>query len=217
VANLLHTTNTEEKSDKPNLRNAALAYAKRGWPVFPCRVGGKAPAFNRSFHSATINPAVIERWWGAKPYNIGIATGAISGLWVVDIDPGGVLDGLPLTLEATTGRGRHLYFAYPQHADLRCTTSEIGPGIDTRGNGGYVIAPPSVHPSGAIYRWTVTVEPIEPPGWLIELARKKATNSQRAIAAAHSTPRAGGRGYGQAALACELRGAGGSAGGHAQR
>jgi hypothetical protein len=182
---------------------AALAYAARGWPVFPLRVGGKTPAFKGGFHGATINPAVIERWWGAKPYNVGIATGAISGLWVVDFD-GGNLDGLPLTLEATTDRGRHLYFAYPRHADLRCTTGEIGPGIDTRGNGGYVIAPPSVHPSGAVYRWTTTGEPIEPPDWLVELARKKPpTTSARAITAAHFAARGGSSGYGRAALAYE--------------
>jgi hypothetical protein len=185
------------------LAEAALAYAARGWHVFPLRVGDKTPVFQGGFQGATINPAVINRWWGARPYNIGIATGAISGLWVVDVD-GGNLDGLPPTPEATTGRGRHLYFAYPRHADLRCTQSRIGSGIDTRGNGGYVIAPPSVHPSGAIYRWTTTGEPVEAPDWLIERARRKpCTNSERAITAARFTARGRGRGYGQAALADE--------------
>lgn len=195
----------QSEENPPNsglhLRKAALAYAARGWYVFPCLVGGKTPVFKGGFHGATTNPAVIERWWGAKPYNIGIATGPISGLWVVDIDPGGALDDLPPTLEAATGCGRHLYFMTLQH--LRCTTGAIGPGIDTRGEGGYVIAPPSVHPSGATYRWTVTVEPIEAPDWLIERARRKPRTSERAIAAAHITPRGDGRGYGRAALAYE--------------
>src|SRR5262249_30546535 len=81
----------------------------------------------------------------------------------------------------------------------------IGPGIDTRGDGGYVLAPPSVHPSGAIYRWTVTVEPIEAPDWLIERARKKPrTNSQLPILLTQFTPPLRvRRGYRRTALAYE--------------
>ena len=151
----------QSEENPPNsalhLRKAALAYAARGWYVFPCLVGGKTPVFKGGFHGATTNPAVIERWWGGQALQYRHRYWPISGLWVVDIDPGGALDGLPLTLESATGRSRHLYFTTRQH--LSSTAGVIGLGIDTRGEGGYVLAPPSVHPSGATYRWTVTVEP----------------------------------------------------------
>ena len=190
-------------SGKDKLRKAALDYARRGWLIFPCIPNDKPPAFKGGFYSATTNPATIARWWNAKPYNIGIRTGACSHLWVVDIDPGGWLDGLPLTLEAATGRGRHLYFA--TGLDLPNTAGRIGPGIDTRGGGGYVIAPPSVHPSGAIYRWSIESEPATPPGWLIERARKQ-RNSERATTAAGlaTQPGALAGAYGQAALNAEI-------------
>jgi hypothetical protein len=167
---------------KDELLAAALAYGKRGWPVFPCIERDKRPVFRGGFHIATTNPATIDRWWRARPYNIGLATGPVSGLWVVDVDEGGELDGLPPTLEAETARGRHLYFAWPG-GDLRNTAGAIGPHIDTRGAGGYVLAPPSTHPSGKTYRWAVTGEPIAAPAWLLERARTRRT-SDRAIAAA---------------------------------
>src|SRR5262245_7102942 len=116
---------------------AALRYAHRGWLVFPCRTGGKEPVTRNGFYAATANSATIKRWWRAQPYNVAIRTGPESGLWVVDLD-GGELDELPPTLEAETNRGRHLYFAEPG-LDLPSTTKRIGPGIDTRGRGGYVI------------------------------------------------------------------------------
>lgn len=149
---------------------AAIAYARRGWCVFPLVVGGKTPAVSGGFKSATRDEAQIEAWWSRSAHNIGIATGAVSNLYVIDIDvydtehkrakcglesllaieqAHGVL--VP-ALRVRTGSGGLQYF-YSHVADLRNTAAALGVDIDTRGDGGYVVAPPSVHPNGQRYKW----------------------------------------------------------------
>ena len=143
----------------------ALALAKRKLHVFPCLPRGKEPAVAGGFKAATTDPQTIRAWWRPRPdCNVAIATGAVSGIFVVDVDG---LDGelalrrleaehgaLPPTVEAITGNGRHIYFAMPD-TPVRNTASKIGDSIDTRGDGGYVLVPPSVHPSGRCYAWSV--------------------------------------------------------------
>jgi hypothetical protein len=163
------------------LLRAALDYAGRQrLPVFPCVPGEKLPAFKGSFHHATTNPATIERWWRAKPYNIGIRTGVPSGVFIVDID--GELGAanlrelrakhgaLPATLISTTGKGWHLWFRAED--EIPCSTGKIAPGLDVRADGGYVVAPPSIHPSGAVYRWRNEMSPASAPAWLMHLAQR---------------------------------------------
>jgi hypothetical protein len=194
--------------DKQILLAAALDLAARGRPVFPCEVGGKRPVTPRGFHDATTNPAIIHRWWGAQPYNIGILCGLLSGLWVLDIDgPGIELGGeLPATLEASTGRGRHLYFA--DRNGLPSSAGRIAPGVDARGVGGYVVAPPSLHPSGARYAWRNDLPPASVPDWLVQLAHRRPSTSERASAGirpptASPAPAESGA-YAKAALANEV-------------
>jgi len=145
---------------------AALALARRGLAVFPCRPCAKEPATPRGLKDASTDPNIIERWWRTRPdYNIGVATGAVSGVFVTDIDSpdaeGALLKleaehgALPATVEAITARGRHIYFRMPDGVDVRNSTGKIAPGIDVRANGGYVLTPPSVHPSGRRYAWSV--------------------------------------------------------------
>jgi putative DNA primase/helicase len=178
----------------PILR-AALRYAARGWQVLPvwgirddlscacgapeCRNAGKHPLSTLVPHGlkdASSDPERIREWWDAHPdANIGIATGRRSGVVVVDLDDGGEKSlarleakrgALPLTLEATTGRGRHLYFRAPE-GELRSRTHAF-PGIDIRAEGGYVVAPPSRHAAGRRYQWVCAdVEPAEMPAWLV--------------------------------------------------
>src|SRR5215472_12062024 len=138
------------------LANAAQQLARRGLAVFPCLVARKEPATANGLHAATTDPIVITAWWRQQPnYNIGIATGAVSHIFVLDVDG---IDGeaeltkleakqgsLPATVEAITGKGRHLYFKMPD-CDLRNSASKLAPGIDVRANGGYVLSPPSRHP-----------------------------------------------------------------------
>ena len=126
---------------------------------------------------------MIGAWWHRQPdNNIAIATGAASGIFVVDLDG---LDAeaalrrleaehgaLPPTVEAITARGRHIYFKSPQEP-VRNSAGRIGDHIDIRGDGGYVIAPPSIHPSGRRYCWSVdSADRIaDAPSWL--LAKQK--------------------------------------------
>jgi hypothetical protein len=148
--------------------------------VFPCRPRDKLPATQHGCKDATTDPDTIHRWWRLEPqYNVAIATGAISGVFVVDVDG---LDAefelrrleaehgaLPPTIEAITARGRHVYFRLPE-VPVRNSASKIAPGIDTRGDGGYVLAPPSIHPSGKRYAWSVdTARTVAPaPDWLLD-------------------------------------------------
>lgn len=135
----------------------ALAYAKRGWSVFPLQPRSKIPAvlwlqFNREAPTEDM----IRRWWSDCPiYNIAIVTGAISGIFVVDCDNAQMVEGhesLPdyvPTLSSKTAHGRHFIYQHPGHR----VRNQVGNGIDIRGDNGYIVTPPSIHPSGAQYRW----------------------------------------------------------------
>lgn len=163
--------------------DAALDYAARGWRVFPCRPAGKLPLTEHGFKDATTDALVITAWREANPTaNVAIATGA--GLVVIDVDG---LAGraslreleekhgeLPTTLHATTGGdGEHFYFAVPDGVEIRNSAGKLGKGLDIRGDGGYVIAPPSVHQSGHAYAWKSDLPPAPLPAWLLEQLLKK--------------------------------------------
>jgi hypothetical protein len=157
----------------------ALALTQKGLAVFPCRQRSKLPATEHGFHDASTDPAAIEAWWRTDPnYNVAIATGMISKVFVVDIDgPDAEAElrkleeqhgTLPPSVEVITARGRHIYFCMPD-IDLRNSTSKIAPGIDVRATGGYVLTPPSIHPTGRRYCWSVdTAHVLAPaPRWLL--------------------------------------------------
>ena len=151
--------------------SAALDYLARGWSVIPVRRKDKRPVIPwQAYQGRRPSMEAVAAWFSRWPEaNVGIVTGTVSALVVLDIDPahGGVeslerwqtLHGmLPPTLESLTGGGgRHLYFAHPGEP----CPSRVGllPGLDLRGDGGYVVAPPSVHPSGRAYRWREGHEP----------------------------------------------------------
>jgi len=165
----------------------AETYAMRGWHVLPLR--GKIPIVAHGVKDASRDIDQIKAWWTVEPNaDIGIATGQISGLVVLDVDPrhGGdetlleleaIHGKLPPTLEVMTGGGgRHLYFKYPQGVQyIKCNAGQLGPGLDIRADGGYVVAPPSIHPdTGKPYEWEascdpMTDEPAESPDWLLNL------------------------------------------------
>lgn len=142
----------------------AIAYAKRGWPIFPLKPLKKIPLTVRGFKDATTDSRTIHEWWARWPdANIGLPTGKISGIGVIDIDPrhGGdeslawIIEKhgeIPLTPSVRTGGlGRHYYFKFD--GKLRNSANQIAQGIDTRGEGGYVVAPASTHESGNQYAW----------------------------------------------------------------
>jgi hypothetical protein len=165
----------------PTLYQAAQAFARRGRAIFPCRPAQKEPATPRGVKDAAIDRDTIDQWWTANPdYNIGVATGHINGFWALDVDGDegettlrrleGEHGFLPSTVEAITGSGgRHLYWHIARPL-VRNTAGRIGPGIDSRGEGGYVLAPPSLHPCGGRYEWSVdsAAELANAPDWLIK-------------------------------------------------
>jgi len=169
------------------LYHAACSLAKRGVPVFPVRPKRKEPATQKGVLDATVDLARIEAWWGAMPEaNIGIATGRASNMLVLDVDRHDGRDGdaalaalearhgaLPPTVTVATGSGRHLYFHIGAYA-VHNSTGKLGEGLDIRGDGGYVIAPPSVHPSGQHYAWTGAKEFAAAPPWLMKRLLPKA-------------------------------------------
>lgn len=154
-------------TEQNRMLTAALYYARFGWQVFPLVPRGKVPMTAHGFMDATTDAAQIIEWWTKRPdANIGIATGERSGLFVVDIDgPAGeaTLARLGWKVDrcvmAKTGLGFHLFFRH--QPGLNNTAGIIGregdskerTGIDSRGDGGYVVAAPSIHPNGTEYRW----------------------------------------------------------------
>ena len=202
------------------LLTAALDYAAARLPVFPCVPNGKLPAIARGFHAATTNPETIKRHWRVSDRNIGIPTGSVSGFWALDIDV--EKDGeasiraleaehgqLPPTREVLTGGGgRHLWFEYT--GPIQSTADRIGRGIDTRGDGGYVVVPPSIHESGRAYCWSVDSadELAIAPDWLVQRARTKQQSiSERALEAIRPqqrSQRATSDAYGLTALEREI-------------
>jgi hypothetical protein len=163
---------------------AALAYSKRGWATLPCQPRDKAPATKHGFKDATTDRAAIVNWWRRRPdANVAIATGLLSSLVVLDVDPrnGGdrelhelrrIHGDLPETLVADTGGGGvHYYFRLPE-GSLR--SGALAPGLDVKADGGYVLAPPSVHPSGGGYRWQGNPNAVQLaacPDWIVEAMR----------------------------------------------
>lgn len=174
-----------------SLLDAALAYADRGWHLFPCGQR-KLPLIRggRGLLDATTDPDQITEWWTRWPDAlIGCACGP-SGIWVLDLDPpegetvlrdlirqhGGFRD----TLTARTVRGGwHHYWLVPPGKLVRNSAGKIGPNIDVRGAGGYVILPPSASAHGA-YEWTDPYVPVvQAPTWLV-LAAWEANSATRA-------------------------------------
>jgi hypothetical protein len=194
------------ESSPPNLLPAALAYINRfQWPVFPvhgiqdghctcgnpdCKRPGKHPIGKlapQGLKDATRDPEIVTTWWRMAPYaNVGVPTGALSGLVVLDVDT--AKDGaeslfdltqrfgpMPFTVMAVTGGGGyHHLFAHPgPHLKIRNSVETLGPGLDVRGDGGYIVVAPSSHASGRRYEWELSCHPkdvvLAPlPDWLLE-------------------------------------------------
>jgi bifunctional DNA primase/polymerase-like protein/primase-like protein len=167
------------------LCNAAIAYATRGFAVFPCVPRGKVPATQHGCRDATKNIAQIAGWWHENPYyNVAVATGPVSKVFVLDVDGPDAeaalrkleqLHGtLPPTVESVTARGRHLFFKC-QNGAIKNSAGTIATGLDVRGDGGYVVLPPSIHPSGRPYVWSVDSADqfAEAPAWLSDLLAGK--------------------------------------------
>lgn len=170
-------------STQPTMLDHALDYAANGWPVFPCDPATKAPLVARGLYSATTDEPTINRWWTHWPAAmIGLPTGSPTGVWVLDVD---LKDDGPAQLAAliathgplpdtftvdTASGGQHFYF---QHAEGVRNRGKFAPGLDVRGEGGYVIAAHSVRDDGTFYDLAADHEPAPAPAWLLELVVKR--------------------------------------------
>jgi hypothetical protein len=159
---------------------AALRHASRGRRVLPCCPATKAPLTSRGFKDASADPTAIRRWFTGGTAMLGIATGAVSRLVALDVDGEIGADTLhdlerehgklPPTASATTPHGEHLYFTHPGD-EVRCSAGVLGPRLDLRGDGGYVIVPPSVTTAGGKYVIDCEVPLAPMPAWLLALIR----------------------------------------------
>lgn len=161
---------------------AALAYARRGWPVFPCRVD-KTPHTEHGVLDATTDPARLREWWERWPgANVALDAGS-AGLLVLDYDPGardeevlaslGLREPLRTGLVSRTPRGgRHeFYLLPPGSGPIACSASLVAPSVDVRSFHGYVLLPPSRTAHGT-YEWVLEGEPLEAPPELLAACRR---------------------------------------------
>lgn len=135
---------------------SALDYQRHGFSVFPVKPKTKVPLTKNGFKDASNNPEKIKTWWEKYPNaNVGIATGKVSGLEVIDVDGDYPHDWptLPKTARVKTSKGWHYYFTYPEGQTIKSRTRVNGHNVDIRADGGYVVAPPSVHPDGGRYEF----------------------------------------------------------------
>ncbi len=189
-------------------RRAADDYARRGWPVLPihraddrscscgranCHSPAKHPRTRQGLNDATVELSKIDGWWRRWPHaNVGIRTGEVTGIVVLDIDPRHKGDEsldrlisqhgeLPATVEALTGGGgRHFVFQHP--GQVIRNRANLRPGIDVRGDGGYIVAPPSIHISGGAYAWKPghapsDLDPAPLPAWLLDVMTRATTEA----------------------------------------
>ncbi|MBF0593880.1 MAG: bifunctional DNA primase/polymerase [Candidatus Omnitrophica bacterium] len=155
----------------------ALKYAKDfGWAVFPIAANSKIPhKGSRGFKDASADPDTIIELFNKYPdSNIAVATGAISGIFVLDVDDKNGYQGsvsleelekkfkaIPKTVrQITPSGGRHYFFKYPENRIIRSSVSLLGPGLDIRAEGGYVVLPPSTI-NDKKYDWEKGFSPYE--------------------------------------------------------
>jgi len=194
-----------------SLLKEAITYAERGWKIVPlhspggragrpcdcnkpgCRTPGKHPRVQNWTRQASDDVDQVRKWWNTWPRsNPGICTGQASGIVVLDFDEknGGLEtlnrlrnqygDALSTLQVRTGGGGVHLYFRAPDDGTLKNRTGVL-PGMDVRGDGGQIVAPPSLHASGSRYEWVDSGAPIlDLPDDLVALLRKKRSRTKAA-------------------------------------
>lgn len=218
----------------------ALSFIERGWSLIPvygittegtcacgnlkCSSPGKHPRTKNGVKDATLDESTIRRFCQVAYTNIGIVTGRASGICVVDIDAKNGGDeslkkleleygALPKTITALTGHtnGEHRYFKYPANG-IGCRTNLL-PGIDVRGDGGFVVAPPSRHLSGRYYIWEASGHPDEValnnlPEWFLKLEKVETRKMIPRNSLGDSTIETGSRNATLFKIACSWRGEG---------
>jgi hypothetical protein len=172
------------------------------WPVLPFKPGGmvcgcgtlrctspgKHPMPRlapRGFKDASTDAKVIKEWWTSRSdANVAIATGSVV---VIDVDPRHSGDRSLVELERTNGQlpptwrvktgggGLHIYFKSQPNVEIKNSAGQLGAGLDVRGHGGYVVAPPSTHISGGKYEWADGKDLAPMPAWLVRALQQPRT------------------------------------------
>jgi predicted XRE-type DNA-binding protein len=176
------------ESQATGLIRESLALRRLGWSVLPLKPASKVPLVSwRELQRRKLEEHEIISLFERHPdANVGVVTGRVSHLLVLDADAPEIVQrlGVSETPIAETARGRHYYFELPQ-AHIR-SVAGIAEGLDIRADGGYVVSPPSLHPSGRRYNWVIPprgvdtygAEPAPPPSWLMELLSKRRSHSR---------------------------------------
>lgn len=186
------TTETALQKSHPN--NTFTHYRNQGLSPVPLFYGTKKPAV--SWKEYQTSPATLQQCglWDEQQFNVALLTGKVSGFFALDVDgekgkktlAAWIAEHgeLPITPMVQTGKGLHYYFLYPDDGRIvgnpvgRSGGGEIVEGIDFRGEGGCIIAPPSLHPNGTHYRWINSLDDVDiapAPEWLLKIATKPPT------------------------------------------
>ena len=188
-----YTVQTVTGTPEPTLRDYFDRYYENGWSVVPVAPGEKIPAVDWTyFQSHRADKNTISQW--VRLGGVGIVTGRVSGLVVVDVDLRGLSKaeelGLDSPVKVRTGSGGlHLYYRYPESGTVGTTTG-LWEGIDIRGDGGFVVAPPTLHASGQLYRFECPFDQVTPlnlpalPDIVLEAlaSRQRPRSSQQPVA-----------------------------------
>lgn len=170
----------------PGMVDHALDLCRLGLSVFPLRPRDKRPLGEwKSHQRRAMDLRGVSLAWAEHPdANIAIATGPISGVFVLDVDGEKGSEALaslqktwgplPPSWRCLTGRGEHIYFRWPEGRNARNSAGRLGEWLDTRGDGGYVVGPGSIHETGKVYAWDVDGDPAfvelaDAPAWLLDL------------------------------------------------
>lgn len=171
-----------------------IEYLSRGWGVIPIASRSKQPPRDfswKEFQERRATESEVKNWWSKWPQaNIGITTGKVSGIVVLDLDTVLAVEtakekGIPMSPTAATGGGYHIYLKHPGFPVVNAVKLGDIKGLDVRGDGGYVVAPPSIHPTGRRYQWTarnLNAPIADCPEWLAEILKKR-TSSEGATGA----------------------------------
>jgi hypothetical protein len=175
-------------SNTENLESV-LALASKGWKLFPQHSGTKHPTIRKGWNTkATDETKQLTEWFTASPdANVGVKTGKVSNLMVLDVDGETGKESLrtleekygafPATLQSMTGRGQHLFFNHPGHkVTIKHSTTAshkiLGQGLEIKADGeaDAVTVPPSIHANGKTYQWVNMETPVaNAPNWLLDL------------------------------------------------
>lgn len=200
----------------------AIELARLGLSAIPITPRGKRPLVQwEPCQRTPMTELQLEQHWRRWPNaNIGAVCGAVSGVFVLDVDPRHAGDRtladlvdrhapLPLTWHSRTGNGEHWWFRLPAGRQCRNTAGRLGPGLDTRGEGGFVVAPGSTHENGTTYEWLPDGDPgdvalANAPQWLLDMLDRPIERKILAPARFESLPAGPLHRYAACALEAEL-------------